>query len=117
LTPPAFLDIFIPVPTETICIVQLLCPARHCIMALLFDERDMTREAAIIALRGQVEGLALNPWCGICGSSVLAYEIGTTRFKTMAEATPFVRATEHANIMSRARLEAAGQTYDQRRKN
>lgn len=80
-----------------ICIVQLLCPARHCIMAVVFDERDMTRREAVIGLREDTKALDVNPWCGICGSQILSYQVEATCFKTMAEAVLFIMAIQHGN--------------------
>lgn len=73
-------------------VTQCLCPARHCITAIVWEEPEFTKETAEDHLKGLVEGLVahhlLNPWCGICNSRDLRYEDGITRFKSMHEALP-----------------------------
>jgi hypothetical protein len=76
-------------------IAQCLCPARHAIMATA-GEADSEQAASAIekALREAVavmlESGEVNPWCGLCraGVETWRYEVGRTRFATMAEATP-----------------------------
>ena len=78
-------------------IIQLLCPARHCIIAAAYtdDEERQTFEAGIPALM-KLSGI--NPWCGICGSTDLHFEAGETQFETLAEAMPVLKGVEAAQI-------------------
>jgi hypothetical protein len=69
-------------------IVQLLCPSRHCIMAVGYHPDNGSSAEAIEMLRGVIEKLKLNPWCGICGSPDLKFEDSPTVFDTMIEAAP-----------------------------
>jgi hypothetical protein len=97
-------------------IVQLLCPSRHCIVAAAYDPADAAGTGPLPRplggedlLRAQFDQLvaakAINPWCGICGSKTLTYEDRATRFETMAEATPAIRASEEAQRQTREFIE------------
>ena len=72
-------------------IIQLLCPERHCVVAVAYDSADgqpipeMTQE-----LLTQFAASGLDPWCGICRSRTLTPEDMPMRFKTMGEAAPFL---------------------------
>lgn len=92
-------------------IAQCLCPARHAIVAMSGEAEDEVAAAAISqATREQVERMlnsgAINPWCGLCGaaSETWRYELGRTRFTTMAEAAPDLRANEAEQAVTRAVL-------------
>lgn len=82
-------------------IAQCLCPDRHCILAAA-DEAETEQEAIGIRTRlhDQVVSLvrsgAINPWCGLCNAaqSTWHFEVGRTRWRTMAEALPAMRAEE-----------------------
>jgi hypothetical protein len=100
-----------------ICLVQLLCPARHAVLAAAFDMADRTESDAIAGLKEVAKQIGLNPWCGICGSTVLTYETKKTGFKTMSDALPFIYAIEQANLTTRALLDTVGATFDIQRKN
>ena len=72
---------------------------------------------AIAGLKQCAKQISMNPFCGICGSTVLVYECKVLPFNTITEALPYVIILEQANLETRARLEAAGATYDHQRKN
>jgi hypothetical protein len=93
-------------------IAQCLCPARHAILASV-GEAESYREARdkiMHPLRAQVEELVgdgtLNPFCGICyaPSDTWRYEVGRTRFTTMAEALPTLKETEAKQLATAAIL-------------
>lgn len=77
-------------------IAQCLCgPHRHAIAALA-GEADSEEAADALLLPQLRRGLAellqsgINPWCAICGAEAPGwiYEIGRTRFRSLAEAAP-----------------------------
>ena len=79
-------------------IVQALCPQRHCIMAMAFDDDEMDDKKAILKLamtiaRAQIH-LEIDPWCDLCKAEAIQYEVGRTGFKTMEEAAPHIKASE-----------------------
>lgn len=79
-------------------IIQLLCPARHCVLASAFDAEKISPDEAMQEFQRIVgrcfETGAFNPWCGICHCRELVYEEGKTRFKTMEEAQPFLEENQ-----------------------
>lgn len=84
-----------------IWITQWLCSSRHCAIAVAWDDREMTAEDA--ERRGErvfSQGV-LKRCCGICGGE-LHVEHGRTRFRTMEEASPNLKATEEANLRTRS---------------
>jgi hypothetical protein len=94
-------------------LIQLLCPKRHCIIAMPYlSEQERGKERTIALIDAAQKALLFNPWCGICGSRELVYEDGKTVFKTLEEAMPMLRKLEEDNLMSRQLLDASGQSYD-----
>ncbi len=83
-----------------IMITQLLCPTRHCIIACIFDDATETAEKSVGLMKEMVAKLELNPWCGLCGSTVLKYETAKTQFATMQEATPTMLALQAGNLLA-----------------
>lgn len=96
-------------------VAQMLCPERHCLLASACEEDRVSEEQQERDLRAAFA--AFNPWCGICGSRDLRVECGMTRFATMAEAFTSLKETEAANLLTRARLDGEGGTFDSRRRN
>lgn len=102
--------------TTRVWIAQCLCPQRHCILAAAHEADGEAEARAIILspLREQIDGLlkihAINPWCGICRSPVdtWTYEIGRTRWATMAEAAPEIRKSEAEQVATGAILGELG---------
>jgi len=83
-----------------IWITQWLCPRRHCVIAVAWDDQEITPEEAV--RRGeQAFTQDVNRWCGICGGS-LHVEHGRTRFNTMEKALPQLKAIERANDRARS---------------
>lgn len=87
---------------KAVWICQCLCPERHCLLAVAGEAGD-EHEAALLLelpLRGQVRALidegSVNPWCRLCAAppETWRYEIGRTRFRSMAEALPELQRAE-----------------------
>jgi hypothetical protein len=104
-------------PDARVRLVQLLCPRRHCLLAVAYESDQGTRDKAVIEMEAQRVRLGLNPWCGICGSRELAYEDRPTPYRTIEDALPELRETEQANLESRAHLDALGLSYDSQPRN
>lgn len=87
-------------------IIQCLCPQRHCVLAVAYDDAKTTGKEALelfqSAVLMAVEGAGLNPWCGLCQSQDWFYEDGVTRFTTLEEAKPFLKQCEADQLASRA---------------
>lgn len=78
-------------------ICQCLCPQRHAILANSGEARDVTDASELaMMLRATVKEMigdgTINPWCGLCHAKVetWTYDLGRTRFATMAEAKPYL---------------------------
>jgi hypothetical protein len=87
-------------------IVQCLCPQRHCIMAVAYDDVTTNGADALeqleAVMKEAIERHMLNPWCGICQSRDFFYEDGVTRFTTMEEARPHLERSGADQIATRA---------------
>lgn len=84
-------------------LTQLLCPQRHCVMALAWDERESSAQETESELREMFrtavgKGL-LNPFCGLCRSETLHCESGRTRWSTMEEALPHLQRHEQEQVL------------------
>lgn len=88
-------------------IAQCLCPSRHAILAACAEVEDKNPDAIEELRRELAENIdqmlhaeMLNPWCGICHApeSTWTYEVRQTRWATIAEAEPNLRALEAENI-------------------
>jgi hypothetical protein len=85
-------------------LAQLLCPQRHCILALAYDiEQTKPAEIEERFIAVTAPGM-LNPWCGICGSRNLHIEHGKLRTDDWDEATALLKAVEGANLATRQLL-------------
>ena len=87
-------------------IAQVLCPSRHCFMAVAFDGDQVSDTQAIDELKRQTgEHIAVHgSKCALCGSDEFRIEIGVTRFATMDEAMPVLASWEAAQLATRAYL-------------
>lgn len=80
-------------------IAQLKCPGNHCVLAVA-GEYENEEEARILAHRldqefgALVARRVLKPECGLCKATELGVEVRPTRFATMQEAVPYLRAEE-----------------------
>lgn len=93
-------------------IVQMLCPQRHCILAIAYEENAGNFVQQCNEIEDIIQKTPLNRWCGICGSRDLKFEEGTTPWRTMAEALPYFKANEEACIATRQMMAAMGLTVD-----
>ena len=90
-------------------ILQLLCPQRHCFVAVAWDDAAQTLAGASVQLanakvqllggRG-AEGFV----CAICGSTTFHTEDGVTRWETMSEAAPHLMASMRDQLLTREML-------------
>lgn len=83
-------------------IIQLLCPQRHCIVAIAYESpngEEIPENAQ--KLNDGLKSHGLNPWCGICGSKQLQCEDRATGFRTLQEAQPHLEANERAQAITR----------------
>ena len=87
-------------------IAQLLCPQRHCFMAIAFDGATKTdAEGAHLLGKASYPHMVARGWkCALCGSMEYRVEVGETRFATMEEALPALQACEAAQLATRAYL-------------
>lgn len=87
-------------------IAQLLCPQRHCFMAIAFDGKSTTdREASYLLAREAADHMRVHgSKCALCGSDDFTLEIGVTRFATMDEAMPVLASCEADQLATRAYL-------------
>jgi|SRR5580693_901572 hypothetical protein len=97
--------------TRRVWIAQCLCgPQRHCLLAAAgeADSEDQARREVEAPLRANISealrSAVLNPWCGLCGarSDIWFYDVGCTRWATLAEALPAMRESERQQAMMRA---------------
>jgi hypothetical protein len=99
-----------------VLLVQCLCPQRHAILAAASDlyGAELLTTSLREQLRRWLETGTINPWCGLCGAprETWTYEVGVTRYRTMAEAEPALRQLEAEQIRSAAVLKALGLAYD-----
>lgn len=98
--------------TKRVWIAQCLCPQKHCIFAASGEAEDKNGANVNVLgpLRAQIGSLlgagTINPWCGLCHAVVemWTYEVGRTRFRSMAEAKPELERAQSEQI-------ATGATY------
>jgi hypothetical protein len=86
-------------------LAQLLCPQRHCFMAVAFDAAEVTEADACIQLRrstAKLGRLSHGSTCALCGSRDFSVAIGATRFATMDEAMPRLVASMAAQLATRS---------------
>ncbi|MFN7948360.1 MAG: hypothetical protein U0Z53_23615 [Blastocatellia bacterium] len=105
-------------------IVQCLCPHRHCIAALAYEDQsgaaDQSQQQLLReGIRQMISAGQINPWCGLCGAPVAAwfYETELTRFSTLAEALPHLAAEERQQMKTTRLLDRMGMTFDKARHN
>ena len=79
-------------------IVQLLCPQRHCVMALPYQTDNGAeipeKTDELKKTFAELVQRFLNPWCGLCQSRNLHTEDQPTIFRTMDEARSFLEQSE-----------------------
>ena len=92
-------------------IVQLLCPERHCFIALAYQSEDGHAIPEMeVKLREGFDRMVqkgAKPSCGICDSKKLRTEDSATRFETMEEARPHLEEAERRQTATRKYLRAS----------
>jgi hypothetical protein len=91
-------------PDTQIWLLQLLCPARHCLCATPYEPAEYTQDAIEATLRAMMQGRGMNPWCGICGSRDITAEHAPTPFTDWEAALVAMRAEEAKQLATRALL-------------
>jgi hypothetical protein len=94
-------------------IAQLLCPKRHCIVALAFEmtaeeePRDFKKETADTLWRAFAAG-AFNQWCAICRAPMVDWhaEVDVTGFASLEEARPHLKHIQESQMITRAIIDA-----------
>lgn len=87
-------------------IIQLLCPARHCILATAYESTDgavipQMEQRLLYHAKTMVEAGAMNPWCGLCRSRDWHPEDRPTKYASMDEALPYLQEIEDRNAQTR----------------
>ena len=83
-------------------LAQLMCANRHCIVAVPGEyENDQDAAALDQMVRDGFKAGGFDPWCGICRSRSLHVEIGATQWASLAEAMPYMKAAEAAQLATR----------------
>jgi hypothetical protein len=87
-------------------IAQLKCPSNHCVFAGAGEyESDTEAQTALplnlgLQFGALVRAKVLNNECGICHSTNLQVQVGVTRWNTLEDAAPHLRALEEAQLAS-----------------
>lgn len=89
-------------------LIQLLCPKRHCVIASAFEEGQNTPDKVIEAMKQQMKKNHINPWCGLCGSPKLNFEVAKTKFDSLVEAGPVLFEEQMKQMITRALAEKRG---------
>lgn len=99
-------------PTPRVHLVQCICPARHCIMAVAGEEPPETAAAIVDQLRSAIEQTIaagrIDPWCALCRAprEQWTFEIVAIPGRTLDEIMPSLRAVEGAQLNYAASLRA-----------
>lgn len=97
---------------RAVLLLQCLCPARHCIIALAGEAPPATaesmREQAIAGLESAIASKTINPWCELCQAprDQWTFEVAELPDRTLAEIMPELKRQEAAQIRSAAAIKA-----------
>lgn len=94
-----------------IVLAQLKCHNNHCITGFACDP-DQSLEENKKAVAGLFESGMINPWCGICGSKTLTWDIKEVPFKNLEEAKPFLQQCQEDQMRTKAYMDFQGITED-----
>jgi hypothetical protein len=91
-------------------VIQCLCPERHCILAVAYDDAETKPDDAMQMFKSMVltaadAGGPMNPWCGICQSRDWRYEDGVTRFASLEAAKPFLEQSQADQLATRTLID------------
>lgn len=94
----------------SVYIIQCLCSRRHCIYGIAYDPKQLAHDVAMTGFQqliaDWIANKTMNPWCGICESQVWTYEQRRTKYQTMEEAKPEMKALELEMMLSRMVIDA-----------
>jgi hypothetical protein len=85
-------------------ILQLLCPRRHCFMAVAYDDATTNSVRARLELSRGLTAIGAVRVCALCRATRFHLEDGVTRFRTLAEAEPHLMACQADQVGTRRRL-------------
>jgi hypothetical protein len=97
---------------RAVLLLQCLCPARHCIIALAGEAPPATAEEmkdrAVVALEAAIESKAINPWCELCKAprGFWSFEVAELPGRTLAEIMPELKRQEAAQMQTQAAMKA-----------
>lgn len=85
--------------------VQLLCQARHCILAAVYDSTTKTLKSTQERIRKALEK-ANSPWeCGLCSDKNLYFDDHATEYDDMDVAMPMFARLQAQNLLTRALID------------
>ncbi len=94
-----------PIAMGKIHCVQLLCRARHCILAAVYNSETKTLASTEERIRKALEAVG-SPWrCGLCSDTDLFFDDQDTEFDDMDEATPWFARLQAQNLLTRAMID------------
>ena len=91
-----------------IYIVQLLCPARHCLIGALIgpDFSSQQEQKFMGYFHRLVADEDINPWCHTCGSREIRAECRPTKYRTMEEAKQAAKELEAEQMETRRHIDS-----------
>lgn len=99
-------------PRPSVLLLQCLCPARHCIIALAGEAPPATvesmTESAKAGIESAIAAKSLDPWCALCGAprEQWSFEVAELADRTLAQVMPALRASEAEQIATQTRMKA-----------
>jgi hypothetical protein len=97
---------------SSVLLLQCLCPARHCIIALAGEAPPATAESmteqARAGLDAAIAAHTINPWCELCKAKreQWSFEVAELPGKTLAEVLPALKRQEAAQLATQASIKA-----------
>lgn len=97
---------------RAVLLLQCLCPARHCIIALAGEAPPATAESmteqARAGLDAAIASKAINPWCELCKArrEHWSFEVAELPGRTLAEVLPALKRSEAEQLQTQARFKA-----------
>lgn len=98
-------------------LIQWLCPARHCVLASVYQQGEEEFAAACAALEKLAAERGIAKRCGICDSRDLRWEEKATRYQTLEEMWPVLLAEAHKNRAAQMALRKRGMFFSEERRN